>query len=98
MVGALKCRGCIDRRTDRNKAHEMVVQAIKTQGFADLVDISPQTRTPVCGIAQHVSGIQYVGDGSAGGKNPLSSEEHTSELQSLLRLSYAVFCLKKLNN
>src|SRR3546814_9661577 len=26
---------------------------------------------------------------------PRSSEEHTSELQSLLRLSYAVFCLKK---
>src|SRR3546814_8458069 len=26
------------------------------------------------------------------------SEEHTSELQSLLRLSYAVFCLKKKNN
>src|SRR3546814_8670231 len=25
----------------------------------------------------------------------LRSEEHTSELQSLLRLSYAVFCLKK---
>src|SRR3546814_8213313 len=26
------------------------------------------------------------------------SEEHTSELQSLLRISYAVFCLKKKNN
>src|SRR3546814_2824890 len=25
----------------------------------------------------------------------LSSEEHTSELQSLMRISYAVFCLKK---
>src|SRR3546814_4679149 len=25
------------------------------------------------------------------------SEEHTSELQSLMRLSYAVFCLKKKN-
>src|SRR3546814_9326806 len=25
------------------------------------------------------------------------SEEHTSELQSLLRISYAVFCLKKIN-
>src|SRR3546814_5808048 len=27
----------------------------------------------------------------------LSSEEHTSELQSLMRISYAVFCLKKKN-
>src|SRR3546814_2061852 len=26
---------------------------------------------------------------------PLRSEEHTSELQSLMRISYAVFCLKK---
>src|SRR3546814_3218034 len=26
---------------------------------------------------------------------PFKSEEHTSELQSLMRISYAVFCLKK---
>src|SRR3546814_3320787 len=26
---------------------------------------------------------------------PCRSEEHTSELQSLMRISYAVFCLKK---
>src|SRR3546814_9669429 len=28
----------------------------------------------------------------------IRSEEHTSELQSLMRISYAVFCLKKQNN
>src|SRR3546814_3909963 len=28
---------------------------------------------------------------------PARSEEHTSELQSLMRISYAVFCLKKKN-
>src|SRR3546814_4647520 len=27
--------------------------------------------------------------------SPARSEEHTSELQSLMRISYAVFCLKK---
>src|SRR3546814_1437061 len=32
------------------------------------------------------------------GELPERSEEHTSELQSLLRISYAVFCLKKKNN
>src|SRR3546814_10200020 len=32
--------------------------------------------------------------GAASGA-PVRSEEHTSELQSLMRLSYAVFCLKK---
>src|SRR3546814_5765267 len=29
------------------------------------------------------------------GDDALRSEEHTSELQSLMRISYAVFCLKK---
>src|SRR3546814_946759 len=29
--------------------------------------------------------------------SPTRSEEHTSELQSLMRISYAVFCLKKKN-
>src|SRR3546814_9022118 len=28
-------------------------------------------------------------------RHPSRSEEHTSELQSLMRISYAVFCLKK---
>src|SRR3546814_5333153 len=32
------------------------------------------------------------------GSAVLRSEEHTSELQSLMRISYAVFCLKKKNN
>src|SRR3546814_2987116 len=32
------------------------------------------------------------------GWQAIRSEEHTSELQSLMRISYAVFCLKKNNN
>src|SRR3546814_10335591 len=32
-----------------------------------------------------------------GGHDRKRSEEHTSELQSLMRISYAVFCLKKKN-
>src|SRR3546814_8051243 len=32
---------------------------------------------------------------SVGGGAARRSEEHTSELQSLMRISYAVFCLKK---
>src|SRR3546814_2714101 len=35
-----------------------------------------------------------LGRGERGGV-PSRSEEHTSELQSLMRISYAVFCLKK---
>src|SRR3546814_3752740 len=33
-----------------------------------------------------------------GTPSPDRSEEHTSELQSLMRISYAVFCLKKKTN
>src|SRR3546814_5216643 len=33
-----------------------------------------------------------------GGREAERSEEHTSELQSLMRISYAVFCLKKKNS
>src|SRR3546814_4147491 len=40
---------------------------------------------------------QRANDG--GGERPhRRSEEHTSELQSLMRISYAVFCLKKKTN
>src|SRR3546814_1845702 len=35
---------------------------------------------------------------SSGLKMAPRSEEHTSELQSLMRISYAVFCLKNKNN
>src|SRR3546814_2852044 len=36
-----------------------------------------------------------VGQIDAAGTSSVRSEEHTSELQSLMRISYAVFCLKK---
>src|SRR3546814_2135225 len=48
--------------------------------------------------------IVFNGSGAAGETRPPvvaqggRSEEHTSELQSLMRISYAVFCLKKKNN
>src|SRR3546814_7653417 len=36
-----------------------------------------------------------IGAGARVPGRPARSEEHTSELQSLMRISYAVFCLKK---
>src|SRR3546814_10339894 len=38
------------------------------------------------------------GAGAVAGAMLARSEEHTSELQSLMRISYAVFCLKKKKN
>src|SRR3546814_3131498 len=48
-------------------------------------------------VYQNVSVLlDDIADGKiALGYNVLRSEEHTSELQSLMRISYAVFCLKK---
>src|SRR3546814_4060845 len=42
-------------------------------------------------------GAARARDGNSGRDRPTNcrSEEHTSELQSLMRISYAVFCLKK---
>src|SRR3546814_1315834 len=57
---------------------------------ADMVEIARATR--------HVSGLPAAGDAVGGNPSPLTalrSEEHTSELQSLMRISYAVFCLNK---
>src|SRR3546814_7844598 len=44
-----------------------------------------------------VTAVGAARDASGGmaGSRPDRSEEHTSELQSLMRISYAVFCLKK---
>src|SRR3546814_4884904 len=49
---------------------------------------------PDCDVAQR----RCIGKDEAGGeavRRFVRSEEHTSELQSLMRISYAVFCLKK---
>src|SRR3546814_2906472 len=56
------------------------------------------------GILRQVQGLAASGSGNSipekvSGKGDMfpayKSEEHTSELQSLMRISYAVFCLKK---
>src|SRR3546814_8095094 len=53
-------------------------------------------------VAVFVDGVYVPRSGSIlgafldiDGVEVLRSEEHTSELQSLMRISYAVFCLKK---
>src|SRR3546814_4469260 len=58
------------------------------------------------GLYLRLTEVAFVGRSliGEGGQNPLEpamlgrSEEHTSELQSLMRISYAVFCLKKKKN
>src|SRR3546814_4004266 len=49
------------------------------------------------GILVSVEMVIIAALGGAGTLFGPRSEEHTSELQSLMRISYAVFCLKKKN-
>src|SRR3546814_1970408 len=59
---------------------------------------------PASGVNSHVDWLHHAGCSlpppgkrahHPGGGPRSRSEEHTSELQSLMRISYAVFCLKK---
>src|SRR3546814_9588670 len=52
----------------------------------------PASNKPLLGKLRVTSGA------NAGKELELRSEEHTSEIQSLMRISYAVFCLKKKKN
>src|SRR3546814_4665590 len=53
----------------------------------------PSTWDRLLGIGALVACILLFTSSSV--QTMLRSEEHTSELQSLMRISYAVFCLKK---
>src|SRR3546814_8112268 len=66
-------------------------QQVSLSDFAGqrvIVYFYPAALTPGCTT-------QAVDFSAAGRELEARSEEHTSELQSLLRISYAVFCLKK---
>src|SRR3546814_7831896 len=66
-----------------------------------VIEIDPAFLLPLRYLlARAALGISWHGSSSTPPrKSPMRSEEHTSELQSLMRISYAVFCLKKkINN
>src|SRR3546814_8948742 len=76
--------------TERRSAREIAASVDSVGGemnaFTSREHTAYYARLPHAELAR---GIAILGD--------VRSEEHTSELQSLMRSSYAVFCLKKTN-
>src|SRR3546814_5578186 len=61
--------------------------------FRHQVGLAEPRVRPLIARLDDDEGVGDVGGHGVGGEG--RSEEHTSELQSLMRISYAVFCLKK---
>src|SRR3546814_8888891 len=76
------------RRELRDDAMAKVRQDIRIGIIVDLLDIAAMGAEPTRIIVHSLGHSIAIG---------IRSEEHTSELQSLMRISYAVFCLKKKN-
>src|SRR3546814_3030523 len=60
-----------------------------TADFSSIDALAASRRKPGCMAASRPSPLKPSAETAP------RSEEHTSELQSLMRISYAVFCLKK---
>src|SRR3546814_10621611 len=81
--------GKVPQRTDTGGANREC-HCSKCPDRRDLHDHADDAKEQAAGE------VDGAVDARAGGARPGDrSEEHTSELQSLLRSSYAVFCLKK---
>src|SRR3546814_3402802 len=74
-------------RFPRETKKQTVVLAV----FIFMTKMAAPNRKPIVSRGSPVRRPR-AGDGVG---DALRSEEHTSELQSLMRISYAVFCLKK---
>src|SRR3546814_9680301 len=73
-------------------------------GYYVVWSVTPALHTPLMAVTNAISSVIIVGALIASAEASsetakwlglVRSEEHTSELQSLMRISYAVFCLKK---
>src|SRR3546814_10059214 len=62
---------------------------------AELEDVAKEIDEKLAEVEEDVATLGGLAFVIAGRVPEPRSEEHTSELQSLMRISYAVFCLKK---
>src|SRR3546814_7277373 len=84
------------RRTSCACSTRYRARRLPTVGRPDAPDAGAPMKVTIlgCGASPGVPRIDGVW-GDCDPAEPKRSEEHTSELQSLMRISYAVFCLKK---
>src|SRR3546814_6360222 len=81
------------RNTKRIRPIEAIVGFLpRTHGSALFTRGETQA---ICTTTLGTKDAEQMIDGLTGLSYERRSEEHTSELQSLMRISYAVFCLKK---
>src|SRR3546814_1693353 len=72
-------------RRARDEGYPIVFGDVARPGFVEKLDLG------------HAASLVLTMDNPVQNVATTRSEEHTSELQSLMRISYAVFCLKKKN-
>src|SRR3546814_3985909 len=85
------------------QVHHQLVVAVDAAALAgDRADPARVFQRAQHGVLQHLrrrlGPVGALVDLDLARRRPDRSEEHTSELQSLMRISYAVFCLKKKKN
>src|SRR3546814_8688350 len=82
-------------RTDTLFPYTTLFRSSRVEGRS--VRLVPFDET-VTAIAPTIAMVRCASRDRSRGSPAPRSEEHTSELQSLMRISYAVFCLKKKTN
>src|SRR3546814_10148868 len=89
------------KRTDTLFPYTTLFRSLISFGATFLQRHTPTPETPGGGIFYAAAAIFCSSHAMTSERRqttrlgPIRSEEHTSELQSLMRISYAVFCLKK---
>src|SRR3546814_8034072 len=74
-------------------ANVSAMSALSTHGISPERPEAPLWVQAVWGVTVGLVALVLVAGGGLDGIRMMRSEEHTSELQSLMRISYAVFCL-----
>src|SRR3546814_5027298 len=94
--GGLQRKTCRPIQQRRHERHELVERAGVFRPLADDLVVDGENDRIACALdPDHAGRHEVAADAGRDVLGGERSEEHTSELQSLMRISYAVFCLKK---